>query len=92
MRAKLYLPSFEDCGPPVSEIQSERWGISVPRTRIFENQAFSGAWTQDDKLLRRSSGLVAVGWIRGKLKLERRQSIDYIAGDFASPKTQANLL
>ena len=44
----------------------------------------SGAWTQDDELLRRQDGDLdgAVG--RFRFGVDRRQSFDYIAGDFTS--------
>ena len=44
----------------------------------------SGAWTQDDELLRQSAGLLDLGWLTGALNLGGDRNFDYVAGDFAS--------
>ncbi len=45
-----------------------------------------GAWTQDDELLRQSSGLGDLRWLTGRLNLEGERKFDYIAGDFVTER------
>jgi Putative peptidoglycan binding domain len=44
----------------------------------------SGAWTQDDELLRQSAGLLDLEWLTGAFNLGADRNFDYVAGDFAS--------
>ena len=70
----------------ISKMETERVRTVIGEGKSRSDMTLSGAWTQDDELLRRSGGLASVGWIRGQLNVEGRQSYDYIAGDFVSSK------
>lgn len=44
----------------------------------------SGAWTQDDELLKQSGGLLDFAWLTGAFSFGGDRRFDYVAGDFAS--------
>ncbi len=68
----------------ISKLETERVRSTIGKTDRPRAITITGAWTQDDELLRRSGGLGAIGWVTGKLTLRGRQSYDYIAGDFVT--------
>ena len=68
----------------VSKMETPRVRTTIGKGAGPTKLKISGAWTQDDELLRRSGGLAGVGWITGQINLSGRQSYDYIAGDFVS--------
>lgn len=57
---------------------------SNSKKRIDGRLVISGAWTQDDELLRRQSGDLDGEVGRFQFGVDRRQRFDYIAGDFTS--------
>ena len=75
----------------ISKMETGRVRTVIGEGKRRSDLTLSGAWTQDDELLRRSGGLASFGWIRGQLNLEGRQSYDYIAGDFVSSKDGASV-
>lgn len=70
----------------VSKLETPRVRSTIGLTETASSITIGGAWTQDDQLLRRSAGLLGLGWLKGRLNVEGSQSYDYIAGDFVSSK------
>lgn len=58
----------------------------VEERKIKTNFTLSGAWTQDDELLRQSAGIADLGWLTGRLGLSGSRRFDYVAGDFTSSR------
>ncbi len=67
----------------ISKLETDRVRSTLD-DRISASFTISGAWTQDDELVRRSGGLLDVGWLKGRLGLSGRDQFDYIAGDFVT--------
>ncbi len=68
----------------ISKMETARVRSTLEDSGVPAQLTISGAWTQDDELLRRGSGVVDVGWLRGQLGLSGSQTYDYIAGDFVT--------
>lgn len=72
----------------ISKLETDRVRSTLEDNarRLDVEPAFmiSGAWTQDDELLRQSGGLADLGWLTGRLRLRGERRFDYVAGDFAS--------
>jgi hypothetical protein len=72
----------------ISKLETERVRSAleddVGRSTGKPDFRFSGAWTQDDELLRQSAGLLDLSWITGALNIGGDRNFDYVAGDFAS--------
>lgn len=58
----------------------------VEDRKIKTSFTITGAWTQDDELLRQSAGIADLGWLTGRLGLSGARRFDYVAGDFTSSR------
>ena len=67
----------------ISKLETDRVRSTLD-DGIAATFTIGGAWTQDDELMRRSGGLLDVGWLKGRLGLSGRNQFDYIAGDFVT--------
>ena len=68
----------------ISKLETDRVRSTIGDSEPSSTLTISGAWTQDDELLRRRGGLLNLGWLRGRLNLSGQETYDYIAGDFVS--------
>ena len=68
----------------ISKMETTRVRSTLENSDVPSQLTITGAWTQDDELLRRGSGVVDIGWLRGQLGLSGSQTYDYIAGDFVT--------
>lgn len=68
------------------ETQRVRSTLEADARKLGQRPAFTitGAWTQDDELMRSSGGLGDLRWLTGRLRLEGERRFDYVAGDFVS--------
>lgn len=73
----------------ISKLESDRVRSTLEDADdISAKPAFvmSGAWTQDDELMRQSGGLLDLRWLTGRFDLSGERRFDYVAGDFASSR------
>lgn len=68
----------------ISKMETSRVRSTLEDSGVPSQLTIGGAWTQDDELLRRGSGVLDVGWLKGRLGLGGSQTFDYIAGDFVT--------